>query len=80
MVTGQEKVQTGYKEKAFCANGSEALAQVVHGSCACPVPGDSQGQAGQGSKQLDLAAGDPAYYRGIRLGDLLGSLPTQIIV
>ena len=70
-MAGQENVYS---------KGSEALAQVAQRSGACPVPGDTKGQAGQGSEQPDLAAGVPAHRRGIKLDNLLGSLPIQIII
>jgi len=37
----------------------------------CPIPGDSQGQAGQGSEQPDLAVGVPAYCMGVGLDELI---------
>ena len=43
---------TGYKEEAFYSKGDEALAQVVQRDGGCPIPGDTQGQAGWGSEQL----------------------------
>ena len=36
----------------------------------CPVPGDIQGQAGQGSEQSDLSVGVPVHCRGVGLDDL----------
>ena len=36
----------------------------------CPVPGDIQGRAGQGSEQPDVAVGVPVHYRGFGPGDL----------
>jgi len=50
------------------------------GGGGCFVPEEPQGQAGWGSKQCDLAVGDPVQCRAVGLGDLLGSLPTQIIL
>ena len=38
----------------------EELAQVVHGG-GCPIPGDSQGQDGQGYEQSDRAVGVPVH-------------------
>jgi len=37
--------------------GGEALEQVVPSCGGCPVPGDIQGQAGQGSEHPDRAVG-----------------------
>lgn len=36
----------------------------------CPMPGNVQGQAGQGSQQTDLVKDVPDYCRGITLDDL----------
>ena len=35
-----------------------------------PIPGNIQGQVGQGSEQLDLAKDVPAHCRGVGLDDL----------
>ena len=40
------EIQTRYKEEVFYSKGSEALAQVAQRGGGCPIPGDSQGQAG----------------------------------
>ena len=45
-------IYTGYKEKGFYNEGGEALAQVAQRGSACPIPGDSQGQARWGSEPL----------------------------
>jgi len=50
--------------------GSEVLAQVVQGGGGCPIPGDSQGQAAQGSEQPGVAVGVPVHCRGIGLNGL----------
>jgi len=47
-----------------------ALEQVAQRSDGCPVSGDMQGQAGQGSEQPDLAVGVPVQCRGVGLDDL----------
>jgi len=36
----------------------------------CPVPGDIQGQVGQGSEQPDLVSGVLIHCRGVGLDDL----------
>jgi len=36
----------------------------------CPITGDAQGLAGQGSEQPDVAVGVPAHCRGLGLDDL----------
>ena len=40
------------RKKFFYNEGGEALEQVVQRSGGCPIPGDSQGQAGWGSEHL----------------------------
>jgi len=40
------------RKKVFYKKGGEALAQVAQRGDGCPVPGDSQGQAGRGSEHL----------------------------
>ena len=42
----------GYKEKVFYSKGREALAHVAQRGGGCFIPGDTQGQAGQGSEYL----------------------------
>jgi len=43
-----------------------------------PVLRDILGQAGQGSEHPGVAAGVPVYCREVGLGDLSGSVPTQM--
>ena len=54
----------------FYSKGGEALAQVAQRGGGCPIPGDTQGQAGWGSEQPDQAVGVPAHFRGVGLDDL----------
>ena len=68
-----------YKE-AFGSKGSEALAQVAWRGSGCPIPGDTQGQAGRGSEQHDAAVGVPIPCRGLTLEGILRSLPTQTVL
>jgi len=49
----------------FYNQGGEALAQVAHGGGGCPIPGDTQGQAGWGSQQPDVAVGVSVHCRGV---------------
>lgn len=42
----------------FQSEGSEALAQVAHGSCGCFVPGSAQGQVKWGLGQPELVGGN----------------------
>jgi len=46
----------------------------------CPIPGGIQGQAGCGSGQPGLVAGDPAHSRGLKLRDHYGPFSTQAIL
>jgi len=54
----------------FYAKGGEALAQVAEIGGGCPIPGDTQGQAGWGSEQHHLSVGVSFQCRGIGLGGL----------
>lgn len=58
----KRKIQIGYKEKVFQDKGGEALAHIAQRSGACPVPGDAQGQARQGSEQPDGVGGVPTSW------------------
>ena len=64
----------------FYDEGGETLAQVAQRGGRCPIPGNIPGQAGRGSEQPDLAEDVPAHGRGVGLGDLERSLPTQTIL
>ena len=44
--------------------GSETLEQVTQRGGRCPIPGNIQGQVGQGSEQPDLVEDVPAHCRG----------------
>ena len=48
----------------FYAEGGETPAQVALGGGSCPIPGNTDGQAGRGSEQSDVVAGGPAHCRG----------------
>ena len=58
----------------------QALEQFAQRGSGCPIHGDIQGQAGQGSEQHDLAVGVPVYCRGAGIHDLQRSLSTQMIL
>ena len=47
------------------------LEQAAQRGCGCPmsIPGDVQGQAGQGSEQSDLDVVFPVHCRGVGLDD-----------
>ena len=53
----------------FYDKGGKALEQVAQRGGGCPTPGDTQGQAGWGAEQPDLAVGDPVHCRGVGLDD-----------
>ena len=61
---------SGYKEKVFYYMGGEPLAQTAHRGGGCPIPVDTQGQAGRGSEQPDVAVGVPVHYWEVGLDDL----------
>lgn len=50
-----------YEEEAFPNKGGKTLAQVIQGGGDCPIPGNTQGQAGQGSEQPDAVEDFPAH-------------------
>ena len=62
--------QTRWKEEIFDDEGGETLAQVARRGGRCPIPGNVQGQVGQGSEQPDLVEDVPAHCRGVGLDDL----------
>ena len=47
--------------EAFYTQGGEALTQVAQRGGGYPVPGDTQGQAGEGCEQPDLPVGVPVH-------------------
>ena len=50
--------------------GGETLAQVAHRGGKCPICGNKQGRAGQGSEQPDLVVNVSAHCRGFGLDDV----------
>jgi len=54
-----------YLDEFFHIESGDALEQVAQGGCECPAPGSIQDQAGCGSGQPGLVAGDPAHSRGV---------------
>ena len=61
---GQERFRLDIRRKFF-TEGGDTLEQVAQGSCGCPIPGGTQDQAGCGSEQPGLVAGNPAHSRGV---------------
>jgi len=66
-------------EEVFHTEGGDALEQVAQRYCRCPIPEGIQGQAGCGSGQPGLVAGNPAH-RGIETRWSLWSFSTQSIL
>jgi len=58
----------------------ETLAQAAHRGGRCPIPGNISGQVGWGSEHPDSGEDVPAHCRGVGLGGLERSLPTQTIL
>ena len=50
---------------SFHTEGGDTLEQVAQGGFGCPISGGIQGQAGCGSGQPGLVAGNPAHCRGV---------------
>jgi len=68
-----------FKEDIFYNEGGETLKQVAQRGGQCPIPGNVQGQVGQGSEQHHLVEDVTACCRRVGLDDLYRSLPTQTI-
>jgi len=66
--------------KNFFYEGGETLERVAQRGSEGPIPGNIQAQVGGGSEQPGLVEDVPAYCKGLGLGDLYSSLPTQIIL
>lgn len=56
-------VQGKYFLKEFCMARLVKLAQVAQRGGTCPIPGNLQGQVGQGSEQPGLVKDEPAHCR-----------------
>jgi len=54
----------GQHVKGFYSGSGEVLAQAAQRGGGCPVHGDIQGQAGQGSEHLDLPVRCPYSLQG----------------
>jgi len=52
------------RKKCF-TEGGEALAQSAQRSCGCPLPGNVQGQVGQGLEHPELVESVPAHGGGL---------------
>ena len=51
----------------FYNKGGEAMEQAAQRGGGSPILGDTEGQAGQGSKHPDPAVGIPVHCRGVGL-------------
>ena len=60
--------------------GGATLEQVAQRDGRCLIPGNLEGQVGQGSEQPDLVEDVPAHCRAVGLEDVERSLPTQTIL
>jgi len=58
------------RKKLFYNEGGGTQAQVAQRRDRCPIPGNIQGQVGQGSEQPDLVEDVPAPCSRVALGDL----------
>ena len=72
----EERFRSDIRKKFFYNKSGEELKQIAQRGDGCPIPGDIQGQAAQGSQQPDLAAGVPLHCRRVGPDGLYGSLPT----
>ena len=54
----------------MASESGETLEQVAWRGGGSLIPGDAQGQAGQGSEQPDLAVGVPVHCRGVGVDQL----------
>jgi len=72
--------QTHHHEKRGHVWVLDLLERVVQGGCVRPIPEGIQGQAGCGSGQPGLVAGNPAHSRGIETRWSLWSFSTQAIL
>ena len=53
------------KQEIIDSESGETVEQASRRGGRCPIPGNIQGQAGQGSEQPNLVVDSPAYCRGI---------------
>jgi len=49
----------------FYNKDDEELAQAAQGGGGCPIPAETQGQAGWGAEHPDVALGAPVHCRGV---------------
>jgi len=75
---GDGRVAKG--EGILCYAGGETLAEVAQRGGRCPIPGNIPGQTGRGSEKPDVVEDVPAHGRGVGLGHLQRSLPTQTVL
>jgi len=56
--------------RTIYSEGGATLEQVAQRGGRCPIPGNIQGQIGQGSEQPDIVVDVPAYCGRVGLDDL----------
>jgi len=60
----EDRFKLDIRNTLFYSEGSVTLAQVAQRGGRCPIPGNIQGQAGQGSEQPDPVEDVPAHCGG----------------
>ena len=74
------RFRLGIEKKFFYNTTGETLAQAAQRGDGCSILGDTQGQAGWGSEQPDIAVGVPVHCRAVGQCGLKSSFPTQMIL
>jgi len=59
-----------YKEEIFYNEDGETLEQIAQTGGRCPIPGNIQGQVGQGLEQPDLVEDVPTHCRELGVDGL----------
>ena len=67
---GHRKFHTDMLKIFFCCKGDGAVEQVAQRGGGFSILGDTQGQAGWGFEQPDVAIGVPVHCRGVGLHGL----------
>jgi len=76
--TEAEEVPSEPEEELLPSEGAGALAQAAQGGCEVSFSGDIPAPPGRGA--VPPALGDPAWARGVGLGDPQGFLPTPTVL
>ena len=67
-------------EETLYSEGGEAVAQLPMEAVECPIPGGTQGQAGQSPGQPELGGLQPCPWHRVGTGWSVMSLATQTIL